>query len=407
MNMSARRHTNSGKVPLEQVLLSSDADNSACLTLFENLETPVCYLELDEICRDGGTQPRAAIDLKHVKLLEQQMEDGLKLEPIIVFYDGESYWLADGFHRWHAHHNQEREAIACIIHQGSRRDAVLYSVGANAEHKPTLPRSRENKHRAVLTLLQDPEWGKWSDREIAQRCKVDHKTVGKVRSRLTGEFPSDKKRIYKTKHGSIATMDTADIGKTSQSAGLHSSNIAVEDKERLALTNRVTVTTDHPLLSGQTGTIAQLSNLDNAIVELDRGEREFISLNHLKPAIVQHLKLARGGLVEIYAPDNSKINGRWGRIAASGEYTIEVWLRDIDTMTMHKYNLKHQQVKPLPLKQEQKLEQVCDRLAKLRSCSLDPFEVEILKLLERPVAFTPLELEYLAHIEKRYGITPD
>ena len=71
MNMSARRHTNSGKVPLEPVLLSGDADNSACLTLFENLETPVCYLELNEIRRDGGTQPRAAIDLKHVKLLEQ------------------------------------------------------------------------------------------------------------------------------------------------------------------------------------------------------------------------------------------------------------------------------------------------------------------------------------------------
>ncbi len=28
-------------------------------------------------------------------------------------------------------------------------------------------------------MLQDEEWEKWSDREIAIRCKVDHKTVGK------------------------------------------------------------------------------------------------------------------------------------------------------------------------------------------------------------------------------------
>lgn len=74
-------------------------------------------------------------------LLEEQMEDGKELEPVIVFYDGTDYWLADGFHRFSAHRNQEKGEIACIIHQGSRREAVLYSVGANADHKPALPRS--------------------------------------------------------------------------------------------------------------------------------------------------------------------------------------------------------------------------------------------------------------------------
>jgi len=116
------------------------------------------YLTLTEIRRDGGTQPRAAIDLKHVKLLEEQMEDGKELDPVTVFYDGESYWLADGFHRWHAHSNKGREVLACVIHQGSRREAVLYSVGANADHKPALPRSKEDKRRAVITLLHDPDW---------------------------------------------------------------------------------------------------------------------------------------------------------------------------------------------------------------------------------------------------------
>lgn len=70
---------------------------------------------------------------------------------------------------------------------------------------------------------------------------------------------------------------------------------------------------------------------------------------------------------------------------------------------MHKYSLKHQQVKPVPLEEEPQLKEVCDRITKLKQCSLDPFEVEILSLLERPVAFTPLELDYLAYIEQRYG----
>ena len=108
----------------------SDSSDKAKLELrHESLETTctLLYLTLDEIRRDGGTQPRAAIDLKHVKLLEQQMEDGQELEPVTIFYDGESYWLADGFHRYSAHRNQDREALACIVRQGTRREAVLYS----------------------------------------------------------------------------------------------------------------------------------------------------------------------------------------------------------------------------------------------------------------------------------------
>lgn len=76
-------------------------------------------------------------------------------------------------------------------------------------------------------------------------------------------------------------------------------------------------------------------------------------------------------------------------------------------MTMHKHTLKHQQVTLLPLEKEPQLKEVCDRLSKLREGGLDPFEVEILNLLERTVVLTPTELEYLAHIEKRHGITQD
>ncbi|MEA5536772.1 ParB N-terminal domain-containing protein [Crocosphaera sp. XPORK-15E] len=117
----------------------------------------IIHLDLEEVRRDGGTQPRTKIDIHHIKRLEEQMENGQEIEPVVVFYDGTNYWLADGFHRWNAHRNQEEPTIRAIVHQGSRRDAVLYSVGANADHKPALPRSRADKHRAVLTLLNDPE----------------------------------------------------------------------------------------------------------------------------------------------------------------------------------------------------------------------------------------------------------
>lgn len=69
---------------------------------------------------------------------------------------------------------------------------------------------------------------------------------------------------------------------------------------------------------------------------------------------------------------------------------------------MYERTVKYQNLIPLPEEAEPHLKQVRDRLNKLKECNLDPFELEILNLLERPVAFTPTELEYLAIIEKRY-----
>ena len=120
--------------------------------------------------------------------------------------------------------------------------------------------------------------------------------------------------------------------------------------------------------------------------------------------VAHHLQLAELALVEIHVPSNNKINGRLGRIAIVSESIVEVWLRDVNTMIMQKHSLKHQQVEPVPIEREPELAQVCDRISKLRSYSLDPMELEILLLLDRPVVFTPLELKYLAEIEERFSI---
>ena len=64
---------------------------------------------------------------------------------------------------------------------GGRREAILHSVGANAEHG--WRRGNEDKRKAVQTLLNDPEWAGWSDREIARRCGVAPSSVGALRPR--------------------------------------------------------------------------------------------------------------------------------------------------------------------------------------------------------------------------------
>lgn len=106
-------------------------------------------------------------------------------------------------------------AIACVIHSGSRRDAVLYSVGEEADHKPALPRNREDKRRAVLTLLNDSEWGRWSNYKLLPLVELIRRLCGMSALVLTTVFRSEKStRTYKTKHGTVALLPTlAKLGK--------------------------------------------------------------------------------------------------------------------------------------------------------------------------------------------------
>jgi N6-adenosine-specific RNA methylase IME4 len=161
-------------------------------------------LPLGTIRVDGGTQSRASLYQNVVDDYAEAIQAGAVFPPIIVFYDGAEHWLADGFHRHAAFAKAGWTLIDVDVRQGTRRDAILYSVGANETHG--LRRTAEDKRRAVLTLLEDVEWSAWSDREIARRCVVSHDTVGRLRS-ITGRSSSE--RAYKTKHGTKSTMDVS------------------------------------------------------------------------------------------------------------------------------------------------------------------------------------------------------
>lgn len=166
-------------------------------------------IQIDAIRIDGGTQPRAALNEEVVADYAANLDS---LPPVTLFFDGSERWLADGFHRYHAHRKAGCSAIAANEIPGTRRDAVLYSVGANGEHG--LRRNNADKRRAVETLLADKEWAGWSDSKIAQCCAVSHPFVGSIRSSLvtvTSERPAA--RTYTTKHGTTATMQTGAIGR--------------------------------------------------------------------------------------------------------------------------------------------------------------------------------------------------
>ena len=159
---------------------------------------------------DGGTQPRAAIDFDVVEEYALALASGAAFPPVVVFFDGSTYWLADGFHRTHAHKVAERQSIECDVRQGTRRDAILFSVGANASHG--MRRTNEDKRRAVLALLNDSEWAGWSDREIARRCAVGADMVGRLRPPPSVAQRQIEAPRTVARGGATYTMNTSAIG---------------------------------------------------------------------------------------------------------------------------------------------------------------------------------------------------
>ena len=165
-----------------------------------------------DIVTTGGTQSRVSLSESAVAEYAEAMQQGATLPPIVVFHDGSTYWLADGFHRVMAANRADVQWLPAEVKRGTKRDAILYSVGANSAHG--LPRTNADKRRSVEMLLEDDEWGQWSDREIARRCAVSHQTVANIRTsicqKLTDSPPPPRKVIRNDK---IYMQNTANIGR--------------------------------------------------------------------------------------------------------------------------------------------------------------------------------------------------
>jgi hypothetical protein len=56
-------------------------------------------LEISKLRIDGGTQRRAQLNETVWAVYGELVAEGLELPLAVAFFDGEHYWLADGFHR--------------------------------------------------------------------------------------------------------------------------------------------------------------------------------------------------------------------------------------------------------------------------------------------------------------------
>jgi ParB-like nuclease domain len=160
-----------------------------------------------------GVQAREALDTDTVEEYADAMKAGAQFPAIVVFEGADGIVLADGFSRHEAAKEAGLADIECEVRPGTKRDAALFAVGANSTHGQR--RTHEDKRKAITRLLNDPEWSKWADREIARRCVVSHNFVSDLRRSLLSSDDSKngaKKRTY-TRRGKTGKMNTGKIGK--------------------------------------------------------------------------------------------------------------------------------------------------------------------------------------------------
>lgn len=138
-------------------------------------------ISLEQIDIYGGTQARAQTNDDAIEGYGEEMNRGTVFPPIALYFDGTTYWLADGFHRYLAAKRIGRTAITAEVQPGGRVDALKHALGANVTNG--VHRNNADKRNAVEIALE--EWPDRANPVIAEICRVSVEFVRTTRVQLT------------------------------------------------------------------------------------------------------------------------------------------------------------------------------------------------------------------------------
>jgi len=177
-------------------------------------------LSLEEIDIYSGTQTRVSTNDEAVVGYAEAMKLGSEFPPIVVYYDGAKYYLADGFHRFLAAKKIEERDLLAEVREGTRGDALRHALGANATNG--VYRTNADKRNAAEIALE--EWTDRSNAYLADICKVSIELVRKVRKQLGLESPDgvigrDGKTYTTKKPGDSGSLTSLEKQEAKLNAG--------------------------------------------------------------------------------------------------------------------------------------------------------------------------------------------
>lgn len=178
------------------------------------------------IRRDGGTQCRSSISPRLVATYSELMTDGVTFPPIRVWFDGQDYWLSDGFHRLAAAEKNKATHIRALIFSGTVIEARWDSYGANSTHGQQL--SPREQNRALRSALAHPTAATQSNVEISRFLGLSESTVRRWRTRVMGVTPESEQFRWVSRNGRTYKMAIRGIGRNDHC-------LVVKGKSKVAL----------------------------------------------------------------------------------------------------------------------------------------------------------------------------
>lgn len=222
----------------------------------ESRKVKMCDLVLD-----ARTQQRVKLSEDTVAEYAKLLSEKTILSPPKVFFVEGKLVVVDGFHTIEsAKRNRFTEIEIIIAGEGTLRDAILFSLGVNAEHG--LNRSNEDKRKAVEVMLDDSEWTLWSNQAIAKQCKVSEFLVRTMKDERASSIKSKiaeptTKEVHRG--GRTFKMNVANIGKSSVMTNEVTTNTEPVPQEKQ---ERNQETAPPPINEDKTTAITVLETLD-------------------------------------------------------------------------------------------------------------------------------------------------
>jgi len=160
-------------------------------------------IHIEEIKLLDKLRVRAELNYEAIEEFHQAMASGATFPPIDVFKIDGCYFLADGWHRYHAASKGSTHILA-TVHKGDAADALSFALKANQNHG--LRRTNADKRRAVQVALE--EWPALSSRALGELCGVSHEFVQAMRHVSTVDTSATRKgadgKQYPAKHAAPA-----------------------------------------------------------------------------------------------------------------------------------------------------------------------------------------------------------
>jgi hypothetical protein len=134
-------------------------------------------VRLDSIEISAGTQVRQSINNDTVVDYAERMMEGDVFPPVVLFHDGNAYYIGDGHHRVIASNRNEFVDIDADVRPGTQQDALWYALGANKTN--ALRMTPGDLRRAVALALKT--WPDKTQQAIAQQVGCGVGTVNRVK----------------------------------------------------------------------------------------------------------------------------------------------------------------------------------------------------------------------------------